>query len=118
MNDDLNTPILISYLFDGVKTINSIIDGRESISADDLKKLENLYNTFVFEILGLKNESKQGGGDEKLGEVVDLLLNLRLEAKSNRDFETSDRIRDELQNLGFTIKDKKDGFDWELDPST
>ena len=113
MNDDLNSPILISHLFDGVKTINLLIDGKQSISAKELEELKSLYHLFVFDILGLRDDNTSDGGD-KLNEVVDLMLNLRLEAKANKDFATSDKIRDELQKLGFLIKDKKDGFDWEL----
>ncbi len=115
INDDLNTPILISYMFDGVKIINSIYAGKEQISENDLKSLKELYNVFTFDILGLKAEQKNENSDDKmLSSVVDLLLNLRLEAKANKDFETSDKIRDELLKLGIVVKDKKDGFDWEI----
>lgn len=115
LSDDLNSPILIAHLFDGVKMINTIIDGKASINAEDLELLKNIYNDFVFEILGLQlAEEKSSGSDEALSGVVDLLLNLRLEAKQNKDFALSDKIRDELTNLGFTIKDKRDGFEWEL----
>ena len=94
--------------------INSIADGKETISAEDLEKLKSLYSTFVSDILGLKNENEGGNEGEKLTGVVDFLLNLRLEAKANKDFQTSDKIRDGLQSLGFVIKDKKDGFEWEI----
>ena len=114
MNDDLNSPILIASLFDGVKMINSIADGKEKISGEDLKKLTGLYNLFVFDILGFKKEVEVKSDNKAYEQVIDLLLNLRIEAKNNKDFITADKIRNELQNLGFTIKDKKDGFEWEL----
>lgn len=115
LNDDLNTPILIAHLFDNVKFINSVADGKESITAEDLKTLKEFYNDMLFDVLGLKAEEEKGGEDEsKLKEVVDMLLNLRLDAKANRDFETADKIRNQLTEIGFDIKDKKDGFEWEL----
>ena len=116
INDDLNTPILIAHLFDGVKMINSIQDGKATISASDLTELKKLYSTFTFDILGLQAESgsKANEGESTLKEVVDLLLNLRIEAKNNKDWGTSDKIRNSLTQMGFEIKDTKDGFEWEL----
>jgi cysteinyl-tRNA synthetase len=115
MNDDLNSPILIAHLFDGVKMINSINDGKEKVSASDLAELKTLYHDFVFDILGLQAEEQAAaGGDETMTHVVDLLLNLRMEAKKNKDWGTADKIRNELSALGFEIKDTKDGFSWEL----
>ncbi|HNW49877.1 MAG TPA: cysteine--tRNA ligase, partial [Prolixibacteraceae bacterium] len=72
------------------------------------------FNDFVFDILGLKSENASSGNSEVLSDVVNLLLNLRMEAKANKDWATSDKIRNELSALGFEIKDKKDGFEWEL----
>jgi cysteinyl-tRNA synthetase len=115
INDDLNTPVLMAHLFDGVKFINSVAAGTESITADDLNELKKLYQDFVFEITGLLNESDNTqGGENKLDEVINILLNTRLEAKKNKDFATSDRIRDQLTKAGIIIKDTKDGFEWEL----
>ncbi len=115
INDDLNTPILIANLFDGVKIINSIYDGKEKINQENLLIIKQIYNDFVFNILGLKDEAKNSvENQETLKNVVDLLLNIRLSAKQNKDFATSDKIRQELGKLGFEIKDKKDGFEWEL----
>lgn len=114
INDDFNSPIVIANLFDGVRMINSLSDGNEKINEADLAELKKLYNIFVFEILGLKSEEKATGNDEILNEVVDLLLKLRMEAKTNKDWATSDKIRNELTTLGFEIKDIKDGFEWEL----
>ena len=116
LNDDLNTPILIAHLFDGVKLINTINDGKGTINSVDLVLLKKLYHDFTFEILGLLPEVSGGSPDQntKLNEVVDLLLNLRVEAKKNKDWALSDKIRKSLTDLGFTIKDTKEGFEWEL----
>ena len=114
LNDDLNTPILISHLFDGVKTINSIIAGTEKIDKAGLEKLENLYNGFVFDVLGLKQEDEAAGSNEVLEKAIDLLLNLRIDAKANKDWATADKIRDQLAEIGVKVKDTKDGFEWEL----
>ncbi|MFA8435980.1 MAG: cysteine--tRNA ligase [Marinifilaceae bacterium] len=114
LNDDINTPILIAHLFDGVKSINSLADGKEKITAEDLEQLKKLYTEFTFDILGLKEEGESEGSDELLGKVVELLLNTRMEAKKNKDWATADRIRDELTQMGIVVKDTKDGFDWEV----
>ncbi len=115
LDDDLNTPILIAHLFDAVKLINSISAGKAKIEADDLHYFQLMMRNIVYDILGLQNEDSAQKGDDKLSEVVDLLLNMRMEAKANKDWETSDKIRNELQALGFTIKDKKDGFEWSIE---
>lgn len=116
MNDDLNTPILIAHLFDGVKMINSINDGKATIDAADLETLKKLYADFVFDILGFKSEMQHTGSakDEVLAGVVDLLLTLRIEAKKNKDWSTSDKIRNSLTEMGFEIKDTKEGFEWAM----
>ncbi|OQX96767.1 MAG: cysteine--tRNA ligase [Bacteroidetes bacterium 4572_117] len=115
VNDDLNTPILFAHLFDGVKFINSVAADNESITEADLDDLKKLYNDFVFEIAGLKNESgNAAASDNKLDEVMDILLNMRIEAKKNKDFATSDKIRDLLNQSGITIKDTKEGSEWEM----
>ena len=115
MDDDMNTPILISHLFDAVKMINNIAAGNETINKSDLEKLNKIFHSFVFEILGIKEVSKTSDKNEKFDAVVDLLLNLRLEAKLKKDYETSDKIRNELTKQGVKIKDKKDGFEWEIE---
>lgn len=114
LNDDLNTPILVAHLFDGVKAINSLASGSEKISQEDLESLKNLYQTLIADVLGLQNEEEEGGDNEILDKVISLLLTTRNEAKKNKDWATADRIRDELTNLGITIKDTKDGFEWEI----
>ena len=114
MNDDFNSPIVIANLFDGVRIINSIYDGKEQISSADLTKIKTLYNEFIFNILGLKTEADKNTDNETLASVVDLLLSLRVEAKQKKDWDTSDKIRNELSKLGFVVKDQKDGYEWEL----
>jgi cysteinyl-tRNA synthetase len=113
LDDDLNSPVLLSHLFEGVKYINSIKEGTETINKDDLESLKGLFATFVFEILGLKDESA-GRVDEKLtGDLVNMILNMRQDAKNRKDFSSSDKIREDLNKLGIVIKDRKDGADWE-----
>ena len=116
MNDDLNTPVLIAHLFDGVRMINSVNDGKDSVNSPDLVVLKKIYNDFIFEILGLKTEklALESGSQEVLSNVVDLLLDLRIEAKKNKDWATSDKIRNRLNELGFEIKDTKEGSEWVL----
>ncbi len=110
--DDLNTPVLIAALFEGVKWINAINEGLEKISSSDLTILKDgIFIPFVFDVLGLVEETS---GDSLTPKLIEFILTIRLEAKRNRDFETSDRIRDQLESFGIIVKDKKDGFDWEL----
>jgi cysteinyl-tRNA synthetase len=112
MNDDLNTPILISHLFDAAKLINSIADGKVHISEIELSDLKDKMNLFVYQILGLKEVDHSTDHSEDLNEVMNLLLSLRVEAKNSKDWATADKIRNELTRLGFQIKDTKDGFEW------
>jgi len=115
LNDDINSPIAIAHLFDGVKMINSVKAGNEKISTEDLVDLKSFYNSMVFDILGFKEEQSSGSGDNAvLGKSIELLLTLRNEAKANKDWGTADKIRDELNEIGIEIKDTKDGVDWSL----
>ncbi len=114
MLDDLNTPIVISVLFDALRIINSIYDGKETINKEDLMSLQAVFKLYLEDIMGLEPEMAGGEGIEAYQKAVDLLLNIRLEAKDNKDWATSDRIRNELTTLGFEIKDTKDGFEWKL----
>lgn len=115
LNDDLNSPIAIAHLFDGVKMINAIKAGGEKITAQDAKALSLFYKSIVFNVLGLKKEQAEDKGkNELLSGAIDLLLNLRLEAKNNKDWGTADKIRNELSSLGVEIKDTKEGFEWSL----
>jgi cysteinyl-tRNA synthetase len=114
MLDDLNTPIVISYLFDALKAINLVYDGKETIAEADLTELKEVFHLFVEDILGLVSEIENANGNEAYKKAIDLLLNIRLDAKNNKDWATSDKIRNELTALGFEIKDTKDGFEWKI----
>ena len=114
MLDDLNTPIVISYLFDALKAINLVSDGKETVSAEDLNELNDVFHLFVEDILGLIVENEAFSGNEAYKKAIDLLLSMRLDAKKNKDWATSDKIRNELTALGFEIKDTKDGFEWKI----
>lgn len=117
MNDDLNTPIVISHLFDASRAINSIKDGKDTISEADLKELQDVFQLFVFDLLGLKDEARSGADNssvEAFSKAVDLLLSIRQQAKANKDWATSDKIRNELTAMGFEIKDTKEGAEWKL----
>ena len=113
MDDDFNTPILIAHLFDGVRIINSVKDGKESLSSSDLEKLKTLFNTFVTDILGLIS-TKDNTSNDLTNEVMDLVLKLRDNAKSSKDFTTADLIREELNKLNIQVNDSRDGSNWKL----
>ncbi|MEO9661963.1 MAG: cysteine--tRNA ligase [Maribacter dokdonensis] len=114
MNDDFNTPILIAKLFDAVKHINLIKEGTESITETDKQELEQTLQNFVFDVLGLENKNSSDADTEKLGGVVELLIELRKAARENKDFATSDKIRDQLAELGIQLKDGKEGTTYSL----
>jgi len=110
MNDDFNTPVLIASLFETVKYINQIKDDSASITKADLDILKSTLEAFIFDILGLMNTKQQASSDtDKLTAAVDILINLRKEARLNKDFELSDAIRDQLAEAGIQLKDGKDG---------
>ena len=111
--DDLNSPVAIGHLFDGVRIINTVMEGRETLNKDDLDKLRDFYRHFVNDILGLTREGA-GNGTELTGKLIDVILEIRQEAKQRKDFATSDRIRDELTRMGVEIRDRKDGADWSI----
>jgi len=113
MNDDFNTPILIAHLFDGVRIINSVNDGKESLNTNDLKQLKTIFNTFVTDILGFKYQNESRGND-LTSEVMELVLQLRGKAKKSKDFDTADLIRNELDKFGIQIKDGREGSSWLL----
>ena len=114
MNDDLNSAMVIAHLCEAVTIINSAIAGSVSLTADNIKELRELFDTFLFGILGIKDDSKCGGNSEAFGKAVDMLLEIRAQAKANKDWATSDKIRNELSDAGFEIKDGKDGSEWKL----
>ena len=110
MNDDFNAPILVANLFEAVKNINTVKDGNATISADDAKLLLTEMESFVHDVLGLQKETE--GGSDRLSPVMDLVIELRAQARENKDWGTSDKIRDMLAAAGITIKDSKDGSTW------
>ena len=109
MNDDFNSPILIAQLFEGVRFINLMKDNSATLKAEDLKIFTNVMNAFVFDVLGLKDEKAIGNNNDKLEGVVQMLINMRMEARANKDFAMSDQIRDQLIALGIQLKDGKEG---------
>jgi cysteinyl-tRNA synthetase len=115
LNDDLNSPVLLAQLFEAVKITNSLLAGNETIDAKGLELLRKLYHDFVVNILGLMPDAQSGSANSDLrGQLIELLLNLRIEAKNNKDWATADSIRNQLTQMGVVIKDTKDGFEWEL----
>ena len=115
LNDDLNSPILISHLFDACRVINQIVDKKQTIATDALDALRTLFHTFAFDILGLTSEADGNAErEEAFGKAIDLLLEIRATAKANKDWATSDKVRNELAALGFEVKDTKDGATWRL----
>jgi cysteinyl-tRNA synthetase len=114
MNDDFNTPILIANLFEGIKYVNLINDGKETISSLDLELFSKAIHSFLFDVLGLKDETETENNSEKLEGVVKMLINIRNEARANKDFAMSDQIRDQLIALGIQLKDGKDGTSFSI----
>ena len=116
MNDDLASPLVISHLFDACRTINTVIDKKASITAEVAASLAEVFRTFAFDILGLKEDAAQGNKarEESFSAVVDMLLQQRIQAKAEKNWALSDKIRDDLAALGFDVKDTKDGCTWTL----
>ena len=115
MNDDLSTPIVISHLFEAVKIINTVLAGGATLSAEDSAHLKETFRIFLFDIMGIREEvGVSEEGNEAYHKAVDLLLDVRKEAKARKDWTTSDYIRDRLSEIGFEIKDTKEGVEWKL----
>ncbi|MDO9255469.1 MAG: cysteine--tRNA ligase [Bacteroidales bacterium] len=115
MNDDLNSPILIAHLFEGARIINSANDKKESLTADDISLLRTMMHTFTFDILGLLPENDPQAGNQVISNLMNIILDLRRDARSNKDWATSDRLRDALAQAGVSIKDTKDGATWDIE---
>ncbi len=117
MNDDLQTPTVISNLFESCHLVNTVIDHKAKIGSEDLKELADTMHLFTFDILGLKGETGVNNSEREksFGKVVDMVLDLRAKAKDAKDWKTSDQIRNELQQDGFEIQDTQDGATWKLD---
>ncbi|MEY2997015.1 MAG: hypothetical protein RIQ82_394 [Bacteroidota bacterium] len=115
MNDDFNSPILIAQLFEATKWINQLNEGGAKISATDLELLRTTMHSFVYDVLGLPKEMEaQNNGQQQLDAAVNLLIDLRNQARANKDFATSDAIRDRLQEAGIQLKDGKEGTSFSL----
>jgi cysteinyl-tRNA synthetase len=113
MNDDFNSPIVIAHLFDAVRMINLVKDGKETITATDLELLKETFNAFVFDILGFKNEEQDSSGsDDLINGLMQTILDIRASAKLNKDWGTADKIRNDLQKLSIEVKDTKEGAVW------
>ncbi len=118
MNDDLQSQMVISHLFEACRVVNTLLDHKAQICKDCLEELASTMRLFTIDLLGLKPANAQGGGsearEEAFGKVVDMVLDLRAKAKAAKDWATSDQIRDELAAAGFEVKDTKDGVTWKL----
>lgn len=114
MNDDFNSPILLAGLFEGARIINSVNDGKETISSEDLALLKQLMHRFTFDVLGLRSESSNTVSDKALQGVMEIILEIRKEIKTRKDFAASDKLRDDLAKNKIIIKDTKDGAVWSI----
>ena len=114
MNDDFNSPVLIAHLFEGVKWIHLIREGKQTISAPDKETLLQTMKAFVFDVLGIEPARAESGETEKLDGVVQLLIDMRNKARADKDYATSDEIRDALSSLGIQLKDGKEGTTYSL----
>ncbi|MBK7172205.1 MAG: cysteine--tRNA ligase [Bacteroidales bacterium] len=115
MNDDLNTPIVIANLFEGVRIINSVNDKKEMLTASDIEKLTSLLTSFIFDILGLIPETDNSASNELVDGLMKLILEIRANARTNKDWPTSDQIRDSLVGLKISVKDTKEGVTWSVE---
>jgi cysteinyl-tRNA synthetase len=115
MDDDLNSPALLSALFEGVRYINSVNDGSDKLTGGNLESLKNLFSTFVSDILGLKDETIGKENEKLTDDLMKIIINLRQDAKNRKEWALSDHIREELKKAGITLKDLKEGAEWEVE---
>ena len=115
MNDDFNTPILIANIFDAVKFINKANIGKAELSKVDSITLLKLINSFVIDIMGLQKPERGNIKNDKTEEVVGILLQLRNEARRNKDYTLSDKIRDMLKDKGIYINDNDNESSFSID---
>ncbi len=111
INDDLNTPIVLAHLFDLSKLINQVNDGKASLSSEDIQKTREIYNLFLFELLGIRLETALTEST-LADDLMDKILEIRQEAKNRKDYTTADQIRKGLEQLNIHIKDTKEGAKW------
>lgn len=114
MDDDFNTPILIANLFEAATIINSANDKRITLTQSDIDGLKRIFQHFVFDVMGLKSEEESGKSNKALDKVMQLVLDLRAKVKANKDYATSDEIRNKLAEAGIQVKDSKDGATWSI----
>jgi len=114
MNDDFNTSVVIAQLFDAIRIINSANDKKVTLTQTDIDILKNIFQHFVFDVMGLKKEEETGKANTALESVMKLVLDLRAKAKENKDFATSDEIRNKLTDANIQVKDGKDGVSWSI----
>ena len=114
MNDDFNTPILIAHLFDGVKMINNVKDGRDTISGQDLALLNEIFDGFLVNVLGIKIETENNQSVDLSNDIMNMVLEIRNQAKQDKNYQLADEIRNRLTEINITIKDSKEGTSWEL----
>jgi cysteinyl-tRNA synthetase len=115
MDDDLNSPVLLSHLFEGVKYINAVYEGSGKLNSTDLESLTWLFDSFILDILGLTDESEGKKDERLLQELIRIIIDLRQDAKEKKDWASSDKIRSDLKNAGIILKDLKDGVSWEME---
>ena len=113
MNDDFATPTVISHLFEAAKTINGAADGKVKLTQADIDELKWVFDTFLFDILGMKDEAASDN-TALIDGLMHIILDIRATAKANKDWATSDKIRDALKEAGVTVKDGKDGATWQI----
>ncbi len=113
MNDDMNTPIVISHLFDAARVINTVNDHKATLTQEDIDELKSVFQTFVFDVMGLCDEASSDNS-KLIDGLMQMILDVRAAAKANKDWTTSDKIRDSLSALGIAVKDGKDGASWEI----
>ena len=115
MNDDFNSPIVIANLFEAVRIVNTVKDGKAQINAEELALLNKLFQDFVFDILGLVEGNASDGSGALVDGLMQTIIDIRKQARANKDWATSDKIRDELAKLHITLKDGKEGTSWMVD---
>jgi cysteinyl-tRNA synthetase len=111
MDDDFNTPIVLSHLFEGMRVINSAKEGSLKLTAQDIILMQQLYRDYFYQVLGLRDE-ESGETSSLTNELMDIMISMRAEAKANKDYATSDKLRDALSGIGVQIKDTKEGVSW------
>ncbi|MGB6092174.1 MAG: cysteine--tRNA ligase [Moheibacter sp.] len=114
MDDDFNTPILISQLFEAVRAVNAAKTGSGSLTDADIEILKKSLKSFVFDVMGLKSDDETSATTDKIDGVMQMLIRMRNKARADKDWALSDQIRDELDAIGIQLKDGKDGTEYSL----